>query len=123
MNEHEQWVRQWLNKATTDFETALVLMESGRPLFWPMCYHCQQAVEKSLKAFLIWSGRPVAKTHDLEKLLQECTTLDTDFSFWERHCFILNDYAVIARYPDDRVELGPDEAHQDCPRPRTSWIS
>jgi hypothetical protein len=28
-------------------------------------FHCQQTVEKALKAFLAWHDRPLRKTHDL----------------------------------------------------------
>ncbi|MEW6107540.1 MAG: HEPN domain-containing protein, partial [Bacillota bacterium] len=32
------------------------------------CFHCQQAAEKHLKAFLAYHERPIPHTHDLEEL-------------------------------------------------------
>lgn len=112
MNEHERWVNEWIRKAENDIETALVVLDSGKSLFDSICFHCQQCAEKYLKSFLIHSGRPVSKTHDLETLLQFCTELDSSFSELERYCLILNDYAVGIRYPDDALETTRPEAEE-----------
>jgi HEPN domain-containing protein len=40
------------------------------------CFHCQQAVEKSLKAFLIFHGVAFPFTHDLGKLMPLCAAMD-----------------------------------------------
>ena len=45
-------VRQWLLKARRDLESAKVLFD--RELNDTSVYHCQQAAEKSLKAYLAW---------------------------------------------------------------------
>lgn len=39
-------------------------------------FHCQQAIEKALKAFLTWHDEPFRKTHDLGELGTQCVTLD-----------------------------------------------
>ena len=39
-------------------------------------FHCQQAVEKALKAFLTWHDRPFGKTHDLQRLGLRCPRVD-----------------------------------------------
>jgi HEPN domain-containing protein len=31
------------------------------------CFHCQQAVEKYLKSFLLYRGQELIKTHNLER--------------------------------------------------------
>ncbi len=99
MNEHERWVSDWLKKGDTDYETALVVWQSNKGLFDAVCFHCQQCVEKYLKGFLIFSGKAVSKTHDLERLLQECIEVDDAFTAWREPCLILTDYAVDIRYP------------------------
>jgi HEPN domain-containing protein len=38
-------------------------------------FHCQQAVEKTIKAFLTWHDRAFRKTHDLVELGAECSDL------------------------------------------------
>ncbi len=38
-------------------------------------FHCRQAVEKALKAFLVWRDHPFRKTHDLVELTRQCVDL------------------------------------------------
>jgi HEPN domain-containing protein len=61
--------REWLFKAQADLTVAH--REFGlKPTFYDVvCYHCQQAGEKFLKALLCEDGENVPRTHDLAKLL------------------------------------------------------
>ena len=70
-----------------------------------VCFHCQQAVEKFLKAYLIANGVDIKKTHNIEFLLSECSDIDKDFV--EIDPKELSDFAVDARYPGDMYI--PDE--------------
>jgi HEPN domain-containing protein len=42
-------------------------------------FDCQQASEKALKGYLVFKNKPVIKTHDLIKLLESCTSFDSEF--------------------------------------------
>lgn len=64
-----------------------------------LCFHCQQAVEKFLKAFLIFNGIEIKKTHNIEYLLSECIDFDSEFSIIDPKN--LSDFGVDARYPGD----------------------
>ncbi len=64
-----------------------------------VCFHCQQAVEKFLKAFLIANGVEIKKTHNIEYLLAECADFDRDFSGIDPG--ELSDFGVDMRYPGD----------------------
>jgi HEPN domain-containing protein len=66
--------REWLDKASEDLASARVLAGSGH--FANALFFCQQAAEKSLKAFLTWHERPFRRTHDLEELGQACAAID-----------------------------------------------
>ena len=48
-----QLVRQWLDKATADFEAAEQLSAQGGRFREIVAFHCRQAVEKYLKALLV----------------------------------------------------------------------
>ena len=72
------------------------------------CFHCQQAIEKYLKAFLIYNGKEAAKTHDIDYLLQQCACFDPVFDSVDPAN--INDYAVQGRYPDYALMPEPDEA-------------
>lgn len=47
-------VNEWLEISASDLSVASHLFETMRPRpFEVVCYHCQQAAEKALRAFLI----------------------------------------------------------------------
>ena len=47
---------EWLRKARNDLVSARILLAHGDPVTDTACFHCQQAVEKTLKAFLVYLG-------------------------------------------------------------------
>ena len=46
-------VRQWIEKAELDYQAAAELHDAGERLRQVVAFHCQQAVEKYLKALLV----------------------------------------------------------------------
>jgi HEPN domain-containing protein len=60
-------------------------------------FHAQQAVEKSLKAWLTVAGGDYGFTHDLHVLLLNLRELGCDISGF-KHLMLLNVYAVRFRY-------------------------
>ena len=44
--------KEWVRKAENDYRTAELLALSSEPLHDQLCFHCQQAAEKYLKALL-----------------------------------------------------------------------
>lgn len=60
-------------------------------------FHCQQAAEKALKAWITLAGEEYAKTHDLRSLLTVLTAAGIDVSEWE-WLVELNAFAVMFRY-------------------------
>jgi HEPN domain-containing protein len=46
------------------------------PLLDDPMFHCQQAAEKALKAYLTWHDRPFRRTHDLVELGNQCVEID-----------------------------------------------
>jgi len=59
-----------------------------------------------MKAFLVFRGRDLSKTHDLVALLAQCVECDGSFFRLETDCRKLTSYGVAARYPDDLFEPG-----------------
>lgn len=60
-----------------------------------------------MKAFLVYHGCDLSKTHDLVALLAQCVACDAGLATLESDCRKLTSYGVAARYPDDLFE--PDE--------------
>ncbi len=56
-------VRQWVMKADHDLEIVRRDISSPEPLTDVLCFHCQQAVEKYLKAFLVYNQIKPPRTH------------------------------------------------------------
>jgi len=110
MTEANSFVRQWLLKANEDIAVIDRLMEFEIIAKGAVGFHCQQAVEKYLKAFLIYHGKDIARTHNIEYLLAECGIIDEDFLAIDP--MNLTDFAVELRYPGDMYEPGENELRQ-----------
>ncbi len=74
-----------------------------------VCFHSQQAVEKLLKALLVFAGVPFARTHDVIQLVQLLPG-DLALAIAIEDLAPLNRYAVEARYPIGEEPLTGDEA-------------
>ena len=60
---NEPLFEEWVAKAEEDFLAASAL--NPAQLAGIVCFHCQQSIEKYLKAALVRSGAPVPRTHNL----------------------------------------------------------
>jgi HEPN domain-containing protein len=102
--------RAWLEKAALDMRSACVDLEAVPPILGDALFHCQQAIEKVLKAFLAWHDTPFRKTHDLVELGMQCTSVDPELEDLLRGAAPLTEYAWKFRYPGDVPEPTGSEA-------------
>jgi HEPN domain-containing protein len=70
------FINQWLAKANENMFVVDKLTEDEITATSAVCFHCQQAVEKFLKAYLIANGFDIKRTHNIEYLLAECSDID-----------------------------------------------
>ena len=63
-----------------------------------VCFHCQQAVEKYLKALLLSNNEDIQKTHNIDFLLNKCKKYNQELERYIGNP--LSDYAVDLRYLD-----------------------
>ena len=98
-------VRQWLDKAAADFDAAEQLSAHGGRFREIVAFHCQQAVEKYLKALLVQRQVEFPKTHDIAKLLDRVATVIADIAESLRDADVLTPFGVEARYPSDAPEV------------------
>ena len=96
----------WLAKADQDLGAARMLLE-GYPDV--ALFHCQQAAEKALKAFLVWHDVPFRKSHDLREIGQQCVVVDPSIESLARNAAPLAVFAWRTRYPDEETEPMPRE--------------
>ena len=98
-------VVQWLDKADSDLDAVEELSSHGTRFREIIAFHCQQAVEKYLKAFLVRHQVEFPKTHDIAKLVARCANIDEKFAVQVADSSVLTPYGVDARYPGDLPEV------------------
>ena len=91
----------WLLKSSADLRAAEIDIEASPPLIEDALFHCQQAVEKALKAFLTWRDTPFPKTQDLDELGQMCIELDNGLESFLKPAAYLTVFAWEFRYPGE----------------------
>ena len=90
----------WVNKAKNDLLNADNNLNSDNIPHDTVCFHCQQAVEKLLKAFLVYKEQNIPRTHDLLSILELIKPLEDSVEVLRDYLVILNPYAIEIRYPD-----------------------
>jgi len=105
-------IKQWILKADHDFVSAERLLAGDPPLRDTAVYHCQQAAEKILKAYLTLRDAPFQKVHTLSVLIDQCEKLDQSFQQIRASADILTPYATAFRYPGDLLEPEPADADE-----------
>lgn len=105
-------VRKWIIKAMEDFKVSQheLSLPDEEISTGPVCFHCQQVVEKLLKAYLVFKNIEFEWTHDLEHLLDLCSKCDPEFKNLD--VGTLTSYAVEVRYPDEFYIPTVDEARE-----------
>ena len=73
-------LRSWLTKAANDLRTARILDAAADGPLDTAIYHCQQAAEKAVKAFLISHAVTPEKTHDVRKLAVQASGFEARFN-------------------------------------------
>jgi len=122
MDDYKIWIKRAYNSL------ALAKVEKTDEICYEdLCYNAQQAVEKGLKALLIYHGENISrslKTHDLFVLLknlEQYVEVPDDMI----DAAILTEYATGTRYPGDYEEV--DElSYQDAIKAAEyslEWIS
>jgi HEPN domain-containing protein len=97
---------EWFSFADADLDSARILKEAHRQHKEIICYHCQQAVEKYLKGFLMSQGVIPPKNHALEMLCALCSEKDETFNAIAKYCAYLSPFAVRVRYPHEMEITG-----------------
>ena len=93
-------VRGLLKKAESDLENAATCLAANRALD-TVCFHSQQAAEKTLKAYLTAHEIEYPFIHNLEKLIDLCAARDPSFAEIKPIAGGLTPYAVDLRYDAD----------------------
>ena len=103
----------WLRRARSDLALACAPLPQDA-LYNELCFHAQQAVEKSIKAVLVHCGVEFRKVHYIDYLIG---LLPAGVSLPPEAVEVvgLTSYAVMSRYPGDYEEV-TEEAYQEAAR-------
>ena len=95
--------KEWVRKAEADLAVVRKTRGAKPRLHDETCFHCQQAAEKYLKAFLQEAGTVAPRTHNLLDLLNLALPHDATLKALRRGLRSLRRYAVDYRYPGYRA--------------------
>jgi len=107
-------VEQWIAKAEVDYRAAEWLLQGGEPIREAVAFHCQQTVEKYLKALLVRHQIEFPKTHNLRQLLDMAARVAPEMAESLQDIVILTPYGVDIRYPSDFPDVLPGQEVVFC---------
>jgi len=92
MSEQVEEIGEWIEKADHDLGSAKIIYLHLPDYFDTIAFHCQQAVEKYLKALLVYYCIEFSRSHDLVYLLELLSRkIEIDDSKFRR-AFSLNNF-------------------------------
>lgn len=101
---------EWMEFASEDLAAAAILLKDGTCLN-AACFHCQQAIEKAVKAYLLFMTKRNYDGHNLSWLVRQASKLDEEFIRFMPDMTALNHCYIECRYPADiPAELDADAA-------------
>ncbi len=105
--------RDWIDKSERDIKSAKILKEHdcGNDV---VAFHCQQAIEKILKAYLIIKGDGVVSGHSLLYLCKVAQGHEGNFKKYIKDCGFVNQYYIETRYPADSPLIVSDYEADEC---------
>ena len=105
--------KDWLEKASRGIKSAKLLFDHncGNDI---VTFHCQQALEKSLKGYLLKHKNIVIEGHSLIYLCKESSNISSEFTIHLKNCAFVNQYYIETRYPADMPTIISDEDTDDC---------
>lgn len=112
MSEQVDEIKLWIQKGDHDLGTAKITYLHIPEYLDTVTFHCQQAVEKYLKAYLIFLSTEFRFTHDLIYLLDLIVEKDLDFNNFYDTVSELQGYAVEIRYPNETIYLSGEKVEK-----------
>ena len=97
----------WLRRARSDLALASLPLPAD-VLYNDLCFHAQQAVEKSIKAVLIHHGIELRRMHDIGQLIALLPGNAPPPPAAE-DAASLTSYAVMVRYPGDYEDVTKED--------------
>jgi HEPN domain-containing protein len=98
---NESLVRIWLKRAKSNLQIAKAGKGFEDILYEDLCFDCEQAVEKALKALLVSIDVSFPRTHSISHLIELIEEHNIKVPDEIMDSISLSAYAVSTRYPGD----------------------
>jgi HEPN domain-containing protein len=105
-------VKDWLKRAKSNLTIASKYKSGKNILYEDLCFECQQSVEKSLKALLVFYDSEIIITHSISLLVSKLEEKGIAIPEFVKDSVILSDYAVQTRYPGNYEPVTKEEFNQ-----------
>lgn len=97
----------WYDKAQKDLRGAQILFEAEADNSL-VAFHCQQAIEKALKGYVLKTTKELLEGHSLIFLIRRAARFDEEIRKFNKDCAFVNQFYIETRYPADI----PDEVDE-----------
>jgi len=99
MKKNKKQFEKWFEIGSSELGFAKLGLEESDEFYAQICIQAHQAIEKFLKGFLNYNNFEHPKTHDLSRLVEECSKFDKNFNDFWGDCEKVSSYYVDLRYP------------------------
>lgn len=106
-------VEKWLDMAIRDLKSVKVLFEHDCGNDY-VTFHCQQTIEKALKALIIYLYATLEQGHSLLYLCKKVMAQREEFSQYLKDCAFVNQYYIETRYPNENAIIVSNEETENC---------
>jgi len=106
-------VGDWIVKAEVDLKCAKILLEhdGGNEA---VAFHCQQSIEKLLKAIILYLYATLESGHSLLYLCKKVMMKISEFDKHLTGCIFVNQYYIETRYPNENQIIVTNEEANKC---------
>jgi HEPN domain-containing protein len=104
--------RRWFEEAGSDLAFGRVGQREG--FYSKVCFLCQQAAEKALKAIAYGDGERYVIGHSLQDLLDRLVARHPGLESLRDGCRLLDQYYVPTRYPNALPGGAPHRSYTDA---------
>ena len=103
----------WFKAAQKDLRSADILFEHDADNEI-VCFHCQQAIEKYLKGYLIYKTGYINEGHSLIRLCKRAMEYEINFNKYLKNLAFVNNFYIETRYPAEDPLHVSNEDVADC---------
>ncbi|QIB67832.1 HEPN domain-containing protein [Aminipila butyrica] len=101
--------KDWFSAGHKDLKSARILLDHDGD-YTIIAFHCQQAIEKYLKGYLLLETHELEKGHSLILLIKKIQVFDSGIQQFMKDCAFVNQFYIETRYPADApLELDQNE--------------